>query len=63
MLMLTTVFTGYEFEDRVRRRPITKQPRARPIQRVFGDEAVKTLAVPSFAVAYNDLMGAVNIRD
>ena len=61
--MLTTVFTGDEFEQRVRRRPTTQQPRARPIQRIFGDEAVKTLTVPSFAAAYNDLMGAVDIGD
>ena len=63
MLMLTTVFTGDEFESRVRRRPTTKQPRARPIQRIFGDESVKTLAVPSFGAAYNDYMGAVDIGD
>ena len=61
--MLTTVYTGEEFEYRVRRRPTTKQPRARPIQRIFGEEAVRTLAVPSFAAAYNDFMGAVDIGD
>lgn len=61
--MLTTVYTGDEFEERVRRRPTTKQPRARPIQRVFAEEPVKTLSVPSFAAAYNDFMGAVDIGD
>jgi hypothetical protein len=63
MLMLSTVFTGEEFEYRVRRRPTTTQPRARPIQRIFGGEAVKTLSVPSFAANYNDFMGAVNVGD
>ncbi|KAJ3498250.1 hypothetical protein NLG97_g1279 [Lecanicillium saksenae] len=63
VLMLSTVFTGEEFEQRVRRRPTTKQPRARPIQQIFGDESVKILEVPSFGAAYNDFMGAVDIGD
>lgn len=61
--MLSTVFTGEEFEQRVRRRPTTKQPRARPIQQIFGDESVKILEVPSFGAAYNDFMGAVDVGD
>ncbi|KAM4063426.1 hypothetical protein HRG_013949 [Hirsutella rhossiliensis] len=47
VLFLSTVYSGEEFEQRIRRRPTTTQPRARPIQHEFGDEPVKELFVPS----------------
>lgn len=63
VLMATTRYTGEEFKLRIRRRPTTAQPRARPIKRMFGEEAIKVVKLPSFAVDYNDHMGGVDIGD
>lgn len=63
MLFMTTYFTGLEFEDILRRRPTTKQPRATPILEFFGDETHKIISQPSLAVAYNFSMGSVDIGD
>ncbi|KJZ68234.1 hypothetical protein HIM_12377 [Hirsutella minnesotensis 3608] len=63
VLFLSTVYSGKEFEERIRRRPTTTQPRARPIQQKFGAEPVLRLPVPSIAAVYNDQMGGVDIDD
>ena len=60
MLFLSTVYTGNEYEPRIRRRPTTTQPRARPILQIFSDKPVKTLEIPSIAAEYNDNMNAVD---
>ena len=60
---MTSVYTGEEFEHRVRRRPTTTQPRARPILQKFGIDPVKTLEMPLIAADYNDQMNAVDIGD
>ncbi|KJZ69068.1 hypothetical protein HIM_11537 [Hirsutella minnesotensis 3608] len=61
VLFLSTVYSGEEFQERIRRRPTTTQPRARPIQRKFGAEPVLRLVVPSITADYNDRMGGVDI--
>ena len=63
MLFLSTVFRGDELIIRKRKRPNTDQARARPIQRFFGDEAIKTFAIPSIAATYNDEMNHVDRGD
>ena len=63
MLFLSTVYTGNEYEPRIRRRPTTTQPRARPILQIFSDKPIKTLEIPSIAAEYNDNMNAVDIGD
>jgi hypothetical protein len=63
VLFLSTVYTGQEFEERIRRRPTTAQPRAQPIQQKFGAEPVLRLPVPSISADYNDQMGGVDIGD
>lgn len=63
MLLLSTVFTGQEVEQRIRKRPSTVKPRARPIQRMFGADHVKEVTVPTVTAAYNDEMNSVDIGD
>jgi hypothetical protein len=63
VLFLSTVFKGDELVIRKRKRPNTDQARARPIQRFFGDEAVKAFAIPSIAATYNDEMNHVDRGD
>ncbi|KJZ79241.1 hypothetical protein HIM_01392 [Hirsutella minnesotensis 3608] len=63
VLFLSTVYSGKEFEERIRRRPTTTHPRARPIQQKFGAEPVLRLPVPSISADYNDQMGRVDIGD
>ncbi|POR30845.1 Uncharacterized protein TPAR_08914, partial [Tolypocladium paradoxum] len=63
VLFYTTIYTGHEFCQRVRRRPTTTHARARPIQQEFGAEPVKTQTLPSISIDYNDKMGAVDIGD
>jgi hypothetical protein len=63
VLLLTTVYSGEEVIDRIRRRPTTTTLRSRPIKQIFGVESVKKMTVPSVTADYNDLMGAVDIGD
>jgi hypothetical protein len=63
VLFESTRYIGDEFIERVRRRPVTTQPRARPIKQIFSIEAVKVLNMPSFAADYNNNIGGVDIGD
>ena len=63
MLFLTSVFKGDELIMRKRKRPNTMEARARPIQRFFGEEAVKEFEIPSVAAIYNDEMNHVDRGD
>jgi hypothetical protein len=63
VLLMSTIFTGHEFEYRIRKKPNTAQPRARPMQLEFGDEPVKRVHIPVASTAYNDHMGAVDVGD
>ena len=63
VLFLSTVYTSHEVQVRTRKRPTTTNPRARPIQRFFGAQPVKELAVPSISAEYNDYMNGVDIGD
>jgi hypothetical protein len=63
VVFLSTVYSGTETVDRIRRRPTSLAPYSRPIRQEFGTDAVKTLTLPSVAADYNDYMGAVDIAD
>ncbi|EXL65810.1 hypothetical protein FOPG_17984 [Fusarium oxysporum f. sp. conglutinans race 2 54008] len=63
VLFLSTVFTGIERVDRIRKRPTTDQPAARPMQEFSGEEPVKVISIPSIAATYNDEMNAVDRGD
>ncbi|EGU88224.1 hypothetical protein FOXB_01258, partial [Fusarium oxysporum f. sp. conglutinans Fo5176] len=63
VLFLTSVFKGDERVNRKRKRPNTMEARARPIQRFFGEEAVKDFEIPSVAATYNDEMNHVDRGD
>ncbi|KFA71894.1 hypothetical protein S40288_09514 [Stachybotrys chartarum IBT 40288] len=63
VLLLSTVFTGEEFERCIRRRPTSTTKTAKPVRDAFGDEAVKEMSIPSVTVAYNHEMGAVDLGD
>ncbi|RKL08293.1 hypothetical protein BFJ70_g16809, partial [Fusarium oxysporum] len=63
VLFLTSVFKGDELVKRKRKRPNTMEARARPIQRFFGDEAVKDFNIPLVAAIYNDEMNHVDRGD
>lgn len=63
MLLLSTVFTGEEFERCIRRRPTSTTKTAQPVRAAFGDEAVKEFAIPLATVAYNHEMGSVDVGD
>ncbi|KAJ3455309.1 hypothetical protein MRS44_013909 [Fusarium solani] len=60
---LSTVFTGDETTERWRKRPLTKTPTARPIQRFFCSEPVKLVSIPTIAASYNDEMNHVDRGD
>lgn len=62
-MLLSTVFTGDERCDRWRRRPSTKTPTARPIQRFLSGEPVKLISIPTIAASYNDEMNHVDRGD
>jgi hypothetical protein len=62
-LLLSTVFTGDERCDRWRKRPSTKTPMARPIQRFFSGEPIKLISIPTIAASYNDEMNHVDRGD
>ncbi|KJZ68919.1 hypothetical protein HIM_11686 [Hirsutella minnesotensis 3608] len=64
VLMLSTVHTGVEVEQRIRRRPNNlKKPQQKAIKREFGDEPTKELLIPAATAEYNDNMGGVDIGD
>ncbi|KAI8710682.1 hypothetical protein NCS52_01549000 [Fusarium sp. LHS14.1] len=63
VLLLSTAFTGEERCDRWRKRPSTKTPMARPIQRFFSGEPIKLISIPTIAASYNDEMNHVDRGD
>jgi hypothetical protein len=63
VLFLSTVYTGYEFSRRSRRRPTITSPWSAPIKEEFGDNYIMDLELLSVAADYNDLMNAVDISD
>jgi hypothetical protein len=62
VLLLTTVFTGFEFIQRIRRRPAATA-QSRSIRLEFRGEAVKEMPMLEAAAAYNSNMSAVDIGD
>ncbi|KEY74408.1 hypothetical protein S7711_10278, partial [Stachybotrys chartarum IBT 7711] len=63
VLLLSTVFTGEEFERYIQWCPTSTTKTAKPVRDAFGDEAVKEMSIPSVTVAYNHEMGAVDLGD
>ncbi|KJZ70015.1 hypothetical protein HIM_10596 [Hirsutella minnesotensis 3608] len=64
VLILSTVYTGEEVKQRIRRRPnsLTK-PQQKAIKREFADQPIKQLPVPTVIAEYNDHMGGVDVGD
>ncbi|KJZ68721.1 hypothetical protein HIM_11887 [Hirsutella minnesotensis 3608] len=64
VLMLSTVHTGRQLEQRIRRRPASlTKPQQKAIKREFGDDPIKQLPVPTATAEYNDNMGGVDVGD
>ena len=60
MLFIITVDDGQITVTRPRRRPTKTATNARTSRAVFGDDAVKKLAIPQFIDIYNHFKGVVN---
>ena len=63
VLFMTTVHTGKEIVERLRRRPATTATNARTSRLLFGDKPVKSLAIPQFIDMYNHFIGGVDQAD
>lgn len=63
MLFMTTVCDGTEYVKRKRRRPANTATGALQTRKVFGDNVVKELAIPSFIDLYNHWMNGVDLAD
>ncbi|KJZ77974.1 hypothetical protein HIM_02611 [Hirsutella minnesotensis 3608] len=64
VLMLSTVHTGQEIEERIRKRPANiSKPQQRAIKEEFQDKHIKKLKLPVATVEYNDYMGGVDVGD
>ncbi|KJZ69679.1 hypothetical protein HIM_10926 [Hirsutella minnesotensis 3608] len=64
VLMLSTVHTGNEIEERIRKRPANvSKPQQRAIKEEFKDKHTKKLKLPIVTVEYNDEMGSVDVGD
>lgn len=60
VLFMTTVHTGREMVNRVRRRLALTATNSRTSRLAFGAESVKELAIPQFIDMYNHFMGGVD---
>ena len=60
---MSTVSSGIEIIERLRRRPAKTATNARTSRDIFGDEAIKKLLIPAFIDDYNYFMGAVDQAD
>lgn len=60
---MTTVDDGQTTVTRSRRRPPKTATNARTSRVIFGDEAVKELAIPQFIDIYNHFIGGVDQAD
>ena len=60
VLFMTTVDDGQTTVTRPRRRPTKTATNARTSRAVFGDDAVKELAIPQFIDIYNHFIGGVD---
>lgn len=63
VLFISTVDDGQSTKETARKRPPLTQTGARITRKVFGDEVVKTLRIPTFIFYYNLYMGGVDIAD
>ena len=63
VLFMSTVSTGTKTVKRMRRRPAKTSTNAKTSRAVFGDMAVKELAIPDFIDLYNHFMNGVDVAD
>ena len=63
VLFMTTVHSGKEVVERLRRRPAIIATSTRTLRLPFGDEPVKSLPIPQFIDMYNHFMGGVDQAD
>ena len=60
---MTTVHTGKQYVQKMRRRPVKISINARTSRAFFDDLAVKKLSIPDFIDLYNHFMNDVNVTD
>lgn len=60
---MTTIDDGQTTVTRSRRRPTKTATNARTSRAIFGDDAVKKLAIPQFIDIYNHFIGGVDQAD
>ena len=63
VLFMSNVSSGRKTVIRQRKRPALTSTNARTSRAVFGDEAVKELAIPDFIDLYNHYMNGVDVAD
>ena len=63
VLFMSTVHTGKQYIERMRRRPAKTSTNARTSRAPFGDLAVKKLPIPDFIDFYNHFMNGVDVAD
>ena len=63
VLFITTVHTGKEYVERLRRRPGKTATNARTSREIFGEASTKKLSIPLFIDMYNYCMNGVDIAD
>jgi hypothetical protein len=58
-----TVHTAKDWRNRVRKRPAKSSTNGTLVQKVFKNQALKTLPIPSFIDDYNHYMGGVDLAN
>ncbi|KAG5747638.1 hypothetical protein H9Q70_009698, partial [Fusarium xylarioides] len=63
VLMASTNYNGLELVQAIRHRPSTEDRQNRPLRAAFGDDPELIVAIPEFAVDYNNYMNSVDRGD
>ncbi|KAG5808812.1 hypothetical protein H9Q74_014364 [Fusarium xylarioides] len=63
MLIASTNYNGLELVQAIRHRPSTEDQQNRPLRAAFGDDPELIVAIPEFAIDYNNYMNSVDRRD
>ncbi|KAG5829134.1 hypothetical protein H9Q74_000801 [Fusarium xylarioides] len=63
MLMASTNYNGLKLIQAIRHQPSTEDRQNRPLRAAFSDNPELIVAIPEFAVDYNNYMNSVNRGD